>query len=196
MVSPKAHFTPDPKHRRLPKSVVLPLVFVMVWLAGCANTYRDEATRPVPVGLSPTPTVAPPAEAWRIANAYAAERAGAEVVLGLGDSMSPLYRNRTLLVMEKQAFETLAPGMTVVFIDDRGAPVAHALVRCVHGEWETRGLGNTRRDANLMTPANFLGRVTHAIEVTWTRDATDVGWHELRLPTEQQPLKNLITVTP
>jgi hypothetical protein len=177
-------------------SVVLFVNTVIVWLAGCANTYRDEATRPVPVGLSPLPLIAPPAEAWRIANAYAADRVGAEVVLGLGDSMAPFYPNRTLLVIEKRPVESLAPGMTVLFIDDRGARVAHTLVRCVHGEWETQGLGNMYRDPNRMTRANFIGCVTQAIELTWPRNAMDFRTDELRMPTERQPLQNLITATP
>jgi len=151
---------------------------------------------PVPVGLSPIPVVAAPGEAWQMANAYAAGRAGAEVMLGLGESMNPLYRNRTLLVIEKPLFETLAPGMTAVFFGARGAPVAHTLVRCSQGEWETHGVGNTDRDANRMTQENFIGCVTHAIELTWPRTAMEIGRDELRAPAEQQRAKNLITIAP
>ena len=119
-----------------------------------------------------------------MANAYAGSREGAEVVLGLGDSMAPLYRNRTLLVIEKQPFETLAPGMTVVFIGDTGSQVAHSLIRRVPGGWEARGVGNNYRDNELVTPANFLGRVTQAIELTLPRATPAIGWDELRAPTE------------
>ncbi len=163
----------------------------MMWLAGCAHTHRDRAFLPVPVGLSPSPMIAPPAEAWKIANAYAASREGAEVVLGLGDSMAPLYCNRTLLVIEKQPFGTLEPGMTVVFIGESGSQVAHSLIRRVRGGWEAGGVGNNYPDGALVTPANFRGRVTQAIELTWPRTAMTVAWHELSTSTETQPTANL-----
>ena len=168
----------------------------MTWLAGCANTHRDLVVRPAPVGLSPAPMIAPPAEAWERANAYAASREGAEVVLGLGDSMAPLYRNRTLLVIEKPRFETLEPGMTVVFSGETGAPVAHVLIRRVRGGWETGGVANDYRDRERVTPANFLGRVTQAIELTWPRAVPGSGWDEFRASTETRPTANLIAGTP
>ena len=86
VINPRARTAPDPEHRRSPKVVVLILAAALTWLAGCANTHRDRAVRPVPVGLSPAPTIAPPAEAWKRANAYAASRDGAEGVVGLGDA--------------------------------------------------------------------------------------------------------------
>ena len=196
VINPRARTAPDPEHRRSPKVVVLILAAALTWLAGCANTHRDRAVRPVPVGLSPAPTIAPPAEAWKRANAYAASREGAEVVLGLGDSMAPLYRNRTLLVIEKQPFETLEPEMTVVFVGNSGSQVAHALIRRVRGGWEAGGVGNNYRDAELVTPANFLGRVTQAIELTWPRATPTMAWNELRAPTETRPTANRIAATP
>ena len=109
--------------------------------------------------------------------------------------MVPLYRNRTLLVIEKQRFETLEPGMTVVFIGDTGSRVAHALIRRVRGGWEARGAGNNYRDRELVTPANFIGRVTQAIELTWPRATPTIGGEELRAPTETRPTGNLIAAT-
>lgn len=196
VITPRARTALDPEHRRSPKSVVLILAATMMWLTGCANAHRDPALRPVPVGLSPAPTIAPPAEAWRTANAYAASRVGAEVVLGLGDSMAPLYRDRTLLVIEKQPFETLEPGMTVVFFGGSGSPVAHALIRRVRGAWEAGGLGNNHRDPKLVTPANYLGRVTQAIELTWPRTTPEIGWNDLRMAAETQPTANQIAAKP
>ena len=186
----------DREHSRAPQAVVLILAAAVTWLAGCANPHRGLAVRPVPVGLSPAPMIAPPAEAWKIANAYAESREGAEVVLGLGDSMAPLYQNRTLLVIEKQPFETLAPGMTVVFIGDSGSQVAHALIRRVRGGWQAGGVGNNHRDAQPVTPANLLGRVTLAIELTWPRTTMAAGLEKLRTPTETQPTANLIAAAP
>lgn len=197
MKNSRTRTAPNSEHRRSPKAVVLILAAAVSWLAGCAHTHRDLAVRPVPVGLSPVPMIAPPAEAWKIAHAYAESREGAEVVLGLGDSMAPLYQNRTLLVIEKQPFETLAPGMTVVFVGESGSQVAHALIRRVRGGWEAGGVANNYRDGALVTPANLLGRVTQAIELTWPRITGAVGWQELHtLATETRPTANLIAATP
>jgi hypothetical protein len=43
-------------------------------------------------------------EGWQMADTLAAGRENAEVALGLGESMEPLYRGRTLLVIERQRF--------------------------------------------------------------------------------------------
>lgn len=196
VITPRARTAPDPEHRRSPTVAVLILAAALTGLAGCATPHWDRGVRPVPVGLSPVPTIAPPAEAWKRANAYAASREGAEVVLGLGDSMAPLYRNRTLLVIEKQPFETLEPGMTVVFVGDSGSQVAHALIRRVRGGWEAGGVGNPYRDGERVTRANFVGRVTQAIELTWPRAAPTMGWDGVRAPTDTQPTANLIAATP
>lgn len=190
----RARTAPDPEHRRSPKTVVLILAAAVSWLAGCAHTHRDLAMLPVPVGLSPVPTMATPVEAWKIAHAYAEGREGAEVVLGLGDSMAPLFQNRTLLVIEKPPFETLAPGMTVVFVGESGSQVAHALIRRVRGGWEVGGVGNIYRDGALVTPANFLGRVTLAIELTRSRRTKGDDRQKPRMPTEAGPTANLIAV--
>lgn len=192
VTNPRARTAPDPEYRRSPSVVVVILAAAMTWLAGCGNAHRGLGVRPAPVGFSPPPIILPPGEAWKLANAYAASREGAEVLLGLGDSMAPHYRNRTLVVIEKQPFGVLAPGMTVVYIGDAGAQVAHALIRRRHGGWEAGGVGNNFCDGELVTPANYVGRVTLAIELTWPRATLAIGRDELRAPTETRPLANLI----
>ena len=86
--------------------------------------------------------------------------------------------------------------MTVVFSGETGAPVAHVLIRRVRGGWETGGVANDYRDRERVTPANFLGRVTQAIELTWPRAVPGSGSDEFRAPTETRPTANLIAGTP
>lgn len=195
MINSRARSASESERRRPPKAKVLILAATVAWLAGCARANRDLAMLPVPVGLSPVPTIATPVEAWKIAHAYAEGREGAEVVLGLGDSMAPLSQNRTRLVIEKQPFKTLAPGMTVVFVGESGSQVAHALIRRVRGGWEVGGVGNIYRDRALVTPANFLGRVTLAIELTRSRMTKADDRQKPRMPTEAGPTANLIAAS-
>lgn len=172
------------------------LVVAAAWLSGCAHMQRPVAEAPISLAASPRPSIATPAAAWKMAHAYAATRENAEVVLGLGDSMEPLYRNRTLLVIEKPSFTTLQPGMTAVFLGDGGSFVAHTLLRRVRGGWEARGLGNKERDDSLVTPANFRGCVTLAIELAWPLPALAADVRELRAASELRPIANLTTAFP
>ena len=143
---------------------------------------------------SPRPELAAPAEAWRMALAYAAGHEGTEVVLGLGESMVPIYRGRTLLVIERMRFAALAVGMTVLFIGDGGWPVAHVLVRPVSGGWEAAGAANAERDATVVTAANYRGTVTKAFELTWPRSPAAKTWSELRAAPDRNGTANLVVV--
>ena len=163
----------------------------IVTACSCVNSPRSEWAWHVPSVFSPRPEVAAPGEAWRRAQAYAAGSEGAEVVLGLGDSMAPLYRGRTLLVIERLRFETLAAGMTVVFAGDDGWPVAHVLVRRVWGGWEAAGLANSEPDATRVTAVNYRGTVTKAFELTWPRVAGNMAWSELREKPDRSGAANL-----
>lgn len=116
-------------------------------------------------GASPRPTPAHVTRAWREAEAYIADRAGAEIMVGCGDSMLPLYRSRTLLVTELQPYEDWRPGQTVVFRGDRGRPVAHLLVVKSRAGWRSAGLARAELDNGLVTPRNYLGTVTKAYEL-------------------------------
>jgi hypothetical protein len=129
-------------------------------------------------------------EGWQLAETFAAGREDAEVVLGLGESMEPLYRGRTVLVIERQRFETLAAGMTVVFTGDSGRPVAHVLVRPVPGGWEAAGLANTEPDTTRVTALNYRGTVTKAFELTRPRTTAASAMSELRPAPDRSRIAN------
>ena len=62
------------------------------------------------------PTPAHATRAWQEAEAYIADRTGADIVVGCGDSMHPLYRSGTLLVIERRPYKDWRPGQTVEIV--------------------------------------------------------------------------------
>ncbi len=82
VIALRARTAPDREHHRSLNSIGLILTLAALCLVGCTNVRRDLATGPVPVGLSPSPTIAPLVEGWKITNAYVASREGAGVSAG------------------------------------------------------------------------------------------------------------------
>lgn len=115
---------------------------------------------------SPEPETVAWLQAWRMAEAFAAAQPGREVVVGRGDSMLPLYRDRTVLVLEAMQMSAWRAGMTVVFIGDQGRPVAHTLVSKTSQGWIACGLGNSERDRTLVRSSNYIGTVVRAFVPT------------------------------
>lgn len=111
---------------------------------------------------SPVPEPLAPREAWRIAESMAAKNPRCEVMIGSGGSMLPLYPDRTVLLVERMAMSQLRQGMTVVFIGDRGRPVAHTLIAKTPRGWLAQGLANQERDRTVIAPQNYLGTVVRA----------------------------------
>ena len=111
---------------------------------------------------SPRPVSVPAREAWRLAESYAATNKGCEVMIGSGGSMLPLYPDRTVLIVQRRPMSELRAGMTVVFIGDRGRPVAHLLVSKTGRGWTARGLANDANDRALVRLTNYLGTVVKA----------------------------------
>ncbi|HUR56526.1 MAG TPA: S24/S26 family peptidase [Opitutaceae bacterium] len=112
--------------------------------------------------LSPEPVQVAPLDAWRLAENFAAGRTDCEVVIGRGDSMLPLYRDRTVLVLERMDLCTLRAGMTVVFIGDSGRPVAHTLVEKTARGWRAAGVASRQRDQTFIQSRNYIGTVVRA----------------------------------
>ncbi|MEX2043987.1 MAG: hypothetical protein WD941_01455 [Opitutus sp.] len=103
-----------------------------------------------------------PSEALRRAEALVAGRRNMDVLIGRGDSMRPLYPDRTILVVERMAMSSLLPGMTVVFVGDSGFPIAHVLSHRTSTGWMARGLANGEADRGRVRPGNYLGTVVAA----------------------------------
>lgn len=99
---------------------------------------------------------------WREAEAFAATLPHGDVHVGRGDSMLPLFPDRTVIVVQKTPLSELRAGMTVVFVGDRGRPVAHTLVACSAGGWIAKGLGNREEDNTRVRRSNYIGQVIRA----------------------------------
>ncbi len=111
---------------------------------------------------SPVPEEVAPRDAWRLAEAYAAGRSDCDTLVGRGDSMLPLYRDRTVIVVQKLSPERWERGMTVVYFGSHGQMVAHMLVERTPRGWVAQGLGNDQRDRALVKHSNYVGTVIKA----------------------------------
>lgn len=133
-------------------------------MANCVSmTWAAQPTvATVSTALSPAAEVVAPRDAWRLAENYAAAHPGTEVLVGSGDSMLPLYRDRTVLVVQAVGMSELRSGMTVVFTGDQGRPVAHTLLEKTSRGWRAMGVGNREPDRTLVRFGNLIGVVVKA----------------------------------
>ena len=150
--------TPGRVARRIFVSAVAGVAVTLSALAQSASP----AERSSVAFASPVPERLAAGEAWRTAEELAAGTSDCEVLVGSGDSMLPLYPDRTLLVVRRVPMSELRRGMTVVFIGDRGRPVAHALLEKTPSGWIARGLANASADRTLVRAQNYLGAVVRA----------------------------------
>ena len=97
-----------------------------------------------------------------MAENFAATHEHCDVFVGRGDSMLPLYRDRTVLVVQTVPMAELHAGMTVVFVGDQGHPVAHVLQEKTPSGWRAIGVGNREPDRTRVKRSNLLGVVIRA----------------------------------
>ena len=136
------------------------------WMfGGCAAGPQARAEKRPATVLSPTAEWVAPRAAWRMAEAFVREHPGCEVLVGSGDSMLPLYRDGTVLVVKPVAMADLRRSMTAVFIGDRGRPVAHVLTEKTSRGWRAMGVGNRERDTTSVRYDNLIGDVIRAYAV-------------------------------
>ena len=129
---------------------------------GCATQSRAIARRVVTTENSPVAEVVTMREAWALAEAFVASHPRSGILVGSGDSMLPLYPDRTVLVVQPVEMSELQRGMTVVFIGDKGRPVAHALIEKTPRGWLAMGAGNREPDDTRVQFRNYIGTVVRA----------------------------------
>lgn len=140
----------------------------MLWAGGCATaTMRPVAAAlpaPAPSVMadSPVPEEVSPRDTWVLAEAFAEAHGNCETMVGSGGSMLPLYRDRTVLVVQRRPLGELRRGMTVVFFGDSGRMVAHTLVAETPQGWIAQGLANAERDRTVVRERNYIGTVIKA----------------------------------
>jgi len=146
-----------PAGRRAPRRPLLAAVLALAWGGGCSATAPTPAAQPVATA-TPSANVDVD-EAWNDAKMVARREPGSMPVVGSGTSMQPVYGDNTMLVIKPIAYDQLRAGMTVAYLNQRGARVVHRLVEKTPEGWRVKGLNNEQVDAELVTRRNLLGVV-------------------------------------
>lgn len=114
------------------------------------------------VAMAPAPVLVTKGQELRTAEAAASHLEGAEAFIGAGDSMEPVYASGTAIVVMPCDYHLLRPGMSVVYVNQDGRGIAHALVRETRGGWVAQGVSNPECDPDLVTARNLVGVITQA----------------------------------
>lgn len=137
--------------------------------AGCSSI-----TRPAPAEifaeLAPAPAQVPTQLVLVAAESQAALHEGDFVLVGAGESMLPLYRQGTAVVVHPTSYFMLKRGMPVVYRNRQGTPVAHLLVERSERGWIARGINNPAADEDLVTANNLIGVVKAAFAADGSGD--------------------------
>ncbi|MBI3885708.1 MAG: S24/S26 family peptidase [Opitutae bacterium] len=118
--------------------------------------------RGIYTGRSPRAVTVGEREAWQRASEIARRTPHAFVLVGEGESMEPLYRPGTVLVLQKSAYTALQRGQTVFYLNREKRTVAHVLVAKARDGWRAAGLNNREHDMEPVVAQNLVGVVIAA----------------------------------
>ncbi len=124
---------------------------VGILLSGCAT----QTTRATGSALAVVRSDSSHARA--MAEQLAAEHEGDFTLLGVGQSMQPVYSPGTVVVVHPTNYFMLRAGMPVVYVNRQGHEVAHVLVEESAAGWVAQGLHNDEPDEDLVTSRNLVG---------------------------------------
>lgn len=93
------------------------------------------------------------------ANKVAALNDSWTVMRGAGDSMTPLYGENSVLVIDSVSYDSLKTGMVAVYRDATGELVAHPVKGQTGEGWVAKGINNRTDDPGLVNAENFVGVV-------------------------------------
>jgi hypothetical protein len=125
-----------------------------LWLSGCVST-PDATPSPRPVPSTDVGRL----QAWQDAEQVSARQAGRETVIGSGDSMRPIYGDRTVLVLAPIDYANLKAGMQIGYVNRHGRRVVHVLLAPGTDGWRVQGLNNESEDRERVTRYNLIGVV-------------------------------------
>ncbi len=137
------------------------LVALGVALSGCTSVTTERRLDLVS-RHAPAPTWVAAGQEFTAAEQHAAADPACFTLVGSGNSMRPLYPDRTAIVVREQSFNRLRPGMIVVYRNPDGRYIAHALVEELRKGWIAIGLNNAEPDDELVTKDNYVGVITAA----------------------------------
>jgi hypothetical protein len=118
--------------------------------------------RGIYTGKSPRPVTLVEREAWQRAKELAERTPGAFVLVGGGESMQPLYRPGTILVLQRSAYTELQRGQTALYRSRANHTVAHVLIAKARDGWRAAGLNNRDHDMEPVVEKNLVGVVIAA----------------------------------
>lgn len=133
-------------------------------LPAAQNELAAPWIRGVFTGNSPRPVVASATKAWQSATTLADNTDRAFVLIGSGDSMQPLYQPGTILVLQQVPYESLRPGQTVLYRNQRNKVVAHVLITKARDGWRAQGLNNPTHDMEPVVADNLVGIIIAAFQ--------------------------------
>ncbi len=164
-----------PQNSRARRSfAALALAAAGLCFGGCA-TYTPQSNMELFVRTAPVPSLVTPGKEFAAAEAHAAKDARSFALIGSGKSMEPMYVSGTAIVVCEQSFQTLRPGMAVVYRNHRGYYVAHMIVEETRGGWLAIGVNNESPDQDLVTKANYVGVIQAAYAAADTPFRADVA---------------------
>jgi hypothetical protein len=137
-------------------------LLVISALASQAGELANPWIRGIFTGRSPRPVALTESLAWQKASELAELTPGAFVLVGSGLSMQPLYASGTILVLQVQAYENLAPGQTALYRSHAHKIVAHVLIAKTRDGWRVAGLNNRIHDMEPLSRDNLVGVVIGA----------------------------------
>jgi len=140
-------------------------VLALGWMGllggGCAS-YSPQKNFATLLEHAPTPRLVAPGREFVAADRYAQAHEREVAFAGVGSSMEPMYTTGTAIVVRQCEFDALRKGQPVVYINRRGAFVAHMLLDNTPRGWTAIGVNNTEADEDLVTPANLIGVIQEA----------------------------------
>lgn len=137
------------------------LLFVGGALASQAGIKSQRVLAAI-IERTPAPRLVAEGAQLKSAEQLAATLSRAQALWGIGRSMEPLYAPNTAVVVQEIDYDDIKKGMTVVYIKANGRRVAHSVIGETRGGYIVQGVNNDVEDAELITPENFVGVITHA----------------------------------
>ena len=133
-------------------------------VTGLTNETASEWIRGLYTGQSPRQITAGEMEAWQQASTLAENTPAAFVLVGSGESMDPLYRPGTILVLRQLPYAELKRGQTALYRSKQHKVVAHLLVAKARDGWRAQGLNNRIHDMEPVCADNLIGVVIAAFQ--------------------------------
>jgi peptidase S24-like protein len=163
-----------PTRTFLRSGFALALALAGLCFGGCAS-YSPVHNLDLFTRVAPLPTLVPHGQQNAVAEADAKKHPGDFALYGEGSSMQPVYESGTSIVVHPCSYQALRKGMAVVYINRRGAYVAHMLVEEMPKGWFAIGLNNAEPDDDLVNADNFIGVVREAYASADTNFRPDIA---------------------